>query len=112
MVKIENEFMDLIQNFKNTNPVCYASLFSGGDDKCHFDKVEAAFSELLAINSRIKSTDLVSIDSKFNGGIDKTRFSISKYVDGPEKVREKRAPAAIIPEINQSLKLNTSLRLK
>jgi hypothetical protein len=98
--KIEDEFLDLIQNFKTSNPACYASLFSDSDadTQCNLSLVEDGFSQLLAINSRIKSTDLVSIDSKFNGGIDKARFSLSRYVDAPEKVREKRAPATTNPE--------------
>jgi hypothetical protein len=98
--KIGDEFLDLIQNFKTSNPACYASLFGDGeaDTQCNLGLVEAGFSQLLAINSRIKSTDLVSIDSRFNGGIDKARFSLSKYVDAPEKVREKRAPATTNPE--------------
>ena len=95
--KIEEEFLDLIQKFKTSNPVCYAALFGDdeADTQCNLNVVEAGFSQLLAINSRIKSTDMVSIDSKFSGGIDKTRFSLSKYVDEPEKVQKKREPATI-----------------
>ena len=96
--KIEDEFLELIQKFKTSNPACYAIVFSDGeaDTQCNINVVEAGLSQLLAINSRIQSTDLVSIDSKFHGRIDKTRFLLSKYVDAPEKTREK--PVAVKKE--------------
>jgi hypothetical protein len=85
--KINNEFLSLIESFKKSNPVCFNSLFGGGDgDKeCNLNQVQEGFSHLLAINSKITSTDLVSLDGKLSGAIDKTRFSISKYVDRPGK---------------------------
>jgi len=82
-IKIDAEFLALIENFKQTNLVCYNEIFGEGENDCNLDQIEARFSELLAVNSKISSSDLVSIDDKLKGGIDKTRFSISKYVESP-----------------------------
>ena len=82
-IKIDAEFLALIENFKQTNLPCYNEIFGEGENDCNLDQIEARFSELLAVNSKISSSDLVSIDDKLKGGIDKTRFSISKYVESP-----------------------------
>jgi hypothetical protein len=83
--KINNEFLALIESFKKNNPVCFNSLFGEGDSECNLTQVQESFSHLLAINSKIPSTDLIYLGGKISGAIDKARFSISKYVDAPEK---------------------------
>lgn len=79
--KIDAEFLALIESFKQSNLACYNELFADGENECNIGKIEATFSELLAINSKIASTDLVSLDGQLKGEINGKKFSISKYVD-------------------------------
>lgn len=78
--KVDKEFLSLIEDFKTSNKACYDKLFSDGEDECNLSVVDAQFSQLLAINSKIASTDLISLDEHLRGGIDKARFSINMYV--------------------------------
>lgn len=82
--KVDKEFLALIEDFKTSNKACYDKLFSDGADECNLSVVDAQFSQLLAINSKIASTDLISLDEHLRGGIDKARFSINMYVDSPD----------------------------
>jgi len=80
--KIDHEFMALIQSFKESNVACYNQLFGEeGSSECSLNQVEATFTQLLAINSKIKSTDLISLDAHLKGGLNETKFQIGQYVD-------------------------------
>lgn len=98
--KLDAEFSALIQDFKKNNIGCYESLFGKGDDaECKsMDFVTAAFTELLAVNSKIESTDLISLDAQLKGGLDKTRFSIAKYVDSPAGAAKQEVKEVIVDE--------------
>jgi hypothetical protein len=79
--KLDKEFLELIANFKVTNPSCYNTLFSDGAEECNLTEVEKSFNDLLVVQSKISSTDLVSVDAKLVGNIDKMRFHLAKYVE-------------------------------
>ena len=79
--KMDTEFIALIEDFKKTNLACYNEIFGEGEDDCKVGQVEAIFSELLAIRSKISATDSVSLDAKLIGEVNGARFKISKYVD-------------------------------
>jgi hypothetical protein len=80
--KIDSELLQIMQSFKESNLACYTKLFGEGEanPECGMAIMNAAFSELIDINSKIDATSQISLDTQLKGGLNKTRFSIAPYI--------------------------------